>query len=124
MNVVKRLALAFAAVLATFPAGAQSASMSIHHHMLRPSGNASPASKAYQAAMATMHRKMAITYSGDPDVDFVRGMLPHHQGAIDMAKVELQYGRDPAIRKLAQGIVEAQQKEINDMQAWLAARGR
>ena len=73
--------------------------------------------------MMKMHESMAIKYSGDTDVDFVRGMIPHHQGAIDMARIELQYGKDPANRKLAEEIIAAQEKEIAAMQSWLKARG-
>ena len=79
-----------------------------------------PSSRAYMDAMGRMHAQMDIDYTGNPDVDFVNGMLPHHQGAVDMAKVELQYGTDPAIRKLAADIVAAQEKEIRFMKAWQA----
>lgn len=69
-----------------------------------------------------MHEGMAIAYTGDTDLDFVQGMLAHHQGAVDMARVELQYGKDPKIRQLAEQIVAAQEKEIALMRAWLAER--
>lgn len=75
--------------------------------------------KAFEAASANMHKDMAIAYTGDADVDFVRGMIPHHQGAIDMARVVIKHGKDPAIRKLAQGIIVAQEKEIAQMRGWL-----
>ena len=75
------------------------------------------------ASMHKMHMAMsAIERSGDADVDFVRLMLPHHQGAIDMAKVQLLYGKDPQMRRLAQEIITDQQSEIELMQRWLQAR--
>jgi uncharacterized protein (DUF305 family) len=71
-----------------------------------------------------MHKDMNVDFSGDADVDFVRSMIPHHQGAIDMAKIVLEHGRDPGIRKLAEGVVREQEKEIAEMRAWLKARGK
>lgn len=71
-----------------------------------------------------MHRDMAITFSGNVDVDFVRGMIPHHQGAIDMAEVVLQYGRDETTKKWAGDIIREQRREIAEMQAWLAQNAR
>jgi len=72
--------------------------------------------------MDKMHMAMAaIERSGDADVDFVRLMLPHHEGAIEMAKVELLYGKDSQMRRLAQEIITDQQLEIELMQRWLKA---
>jgi hypothetical protein len=72
------------------------------------------------ASMKKMHMAMeAIKPSGDSDVDFVRLMLPHHQAAIDMAKTQLLYGKDPQMRRVAQEIITDQQLEIDLMQRWL-----
>jgi uncharacterized protein (DUF305 family) len=74
--------------------------------------------------MNKMHQAMAaVEASGDSDADFVRLMLPHHQAAIDMARTQLMYGRDPQIRRLAQEIITDQQSEIDVMQLWLKRRG-
>jgi uncharacterized protein (DUF305 family) len=80
------------------------------------------AKKAFMGADHKMMEAMhAVTMTGDPDKDFVAMMLPHHQGAVDMAKVELQYGKDPKLRALAEAIVKAQEDEIAEMKAWQAA---
>lgn len=91
--------------------------------------SAQPAPKSESAAAfadvnAKMHKDMNIEFTGDADVDFMKGMIPHHQGAIDMAQVVLKYGKDPATRKLAEDIIAAQEKEIAFMKEWLAGRGQ
>lgn len=84
----------------------------------------SAATTAYKAANAKMHKDMDIAFTGDADADFVRGMIPHHQGAIDMARVMLAHGKDPALKKLATSIIADQEKEIAMMRDWLKANGK
>jgi uncharacterized protein (DUF305 family) len=93
-----------------------------HEHEISPSQGPSPGiatesfTSAMMQAMEHMHRDMSIVPSGDPDRDFAAMMIPHHQGAVDMAKVELQFGKNPVLRRLAQGIIVEQLQEIEVMQ--------
>lgn len=82
-----------------------------------------PATQGYRQANETMHKNMNIAFSGNADIDFVRGMVPHHQGAIDMAKVALQHAKDEQIRKWAQDVIREQEREIAEMQTWLKSKG-
>lgn len=82
------------------------------------------AATAYAASMDRMMADMDVKPTGDPDKDFVSMMIPHHQGAIDMARIELKYGRDPVLRAMAEDIVKAQEKEIADMKDWQAKSAR
>lgn len=76
--------------------------------------------REFRQAADRMHNAMAVQLTGDADKDFVAGMIPHHQGAIDMAKIVLRHGKDPEIRRLAEGVIRAQEQEIAEMRAWQA----
>ncbi|HVA12590.1 MAG TPA: DUF305 domain-containing protein, partial [Stellaceae bacterium] len=84
------------------------------------SPDSSASSQALKAANDKMMQDMSKPMTGNTDQDFVANMIPHHQGAIDMARVELKYGKDPVLHRLARGIVAAQKKEIAEMHAWQA----
>jgi uncharacterized protein (DUF305 family) len=90
-------------------------------------GAVTPDKAAAQREMAAinrrMHAQMDVAPTGDLDADFVRGMIPHHQGAIDMAELTLRHSNDPFIRTLARGIIAAQRREITAMRSWLREKG-
>ena len=76
--------------------------------------------KAYVDAADKMHGPMMQgIQAADPDVAYVRGMIAHHQGAIDMAKVRLMFGKDAQTKKWADDVIREQQREIGEMESWL-----
>ncbi|MGJ7457834.1 CopM family metallochaperone [Halomonas sp. MA07-2] len=82
-----------------------------------------PAVQAYREANDRMHEDMMVGFTGDADVDFARGMIPHHQGAIDMANIVLEHGEDEEIRQLAEDVIAAQEEEIAFLRDWLETHG-
>lgn len=147
MTILRKATVLFAAFVFISPAMAQDHSMhamshSVHAQEVKPHHQASSpmcagmkghtmgegmvpqtqAEKASAKAMAAMHENMAKPYTGDPDADFIRGMIPHHQGAVEMARIVLKYGDDEAAKDLARRIIVAQKGEIAWMQRWLRQR--
>ena len=112
------------ALLSTLAFAAPACAEDMQMDMSKPMGDHGASSHAFAEANAKMHKDMMIEMTGNADVDFVRGMIPHHQGAIDIAKIELKYGKDPEIRKLAEAVIKAQEAEIAEMNAWLSKNAK
>jgi len=91
----------------------------VHSHRAAPASADNSVAAQMNDAMARMHRDMAMPSTGDPDLDFAAMMIPHHRGAVDMARIELQSGKDPVLRRLAQGIIVEQLQEIDVMRRQL-----
>ena len=122
MNRKITLVVAFALLGAGYASTqtATAADKQVKSHSAMPMAKGSAATKKYEAVMAKMMKSMMMSMTGKPDLDFVNGMMPHHQGAIDMAKVDLQYGKSLEIQKLAANIIKSQEGEIAFMKKWLA----
>jgi len=88
--------------------------MDFMHHQ-NEAGTMTASDQAYTHINHTMHEAMAIEFTGNPDIDFLRGMIPHHQGAIDMAKVQLTYGEDGTLKHLTKRVIRDQNREIRFM---------
>jgi len=93
--------------------------------MMAPNPNDSESTKGYKTAMMkAMEGMPMMKFTGDADLDFMSHMRVHHQLAVDMAKVDLANGKDAEVKKLAQDIITAQEKEIAVINAWLKAKGK
>jgi uncharacterized protein (DUF305 family) len=107
-----------AALAAVLLLGSVSQAQLPHQHEISPP-EGTPLAESFTSlmmqAMERMHKDMNIVPTGNPDRDFAAMMIPHHRGAIDMAKVELQFGKNPVLRRLAQGIIVEQLQEIEVM---------
>ena len=128
MNLFHTAALCGALALSalTFAASAQTPAdhTGMGHAVAAPAdAGASASTRAYQASGEQMMQGMNTPYTGNADKDFAAQMIAHHQGAVSMARVELEYGKDPEMRKLAQGIIKAQKQEIAFMKKWQARHG-
>lgn len=91
-----------------------------HDDHVSGADEADQAAQAFEDANQRMHHDMAIHPSGNVDMDFARGMLAHHRGAVDMARIELEHGSDEQMRKLARDVIDTQQKEIDLLERWIA----
>ena len=123
---MKTALTAIALLMAAWTASGGAATPAPPHHdhttMAKAKTNASAFVREMDESMAQMMNAMhAPGYSGNADVDFLAMMVPHHQGAVDMAKLVLVHGRDPAVRMLAEEIIAGQTIEIESMQRRLAA---
>ena len=117
---MKTLSTILAVTLLALPLTARAEDPHVMHDMKAMGAETSDASKAFAEVNAKMHKDMTMAFTGNPDVDFAQGMIPHHQGAINMANVVLKYGKDPEMKKLAEEIIKAQDTEIAFMKGWLA----
>lgn len=123
--------LSLAAALSASAASAQPAApptnaempMNMPMKMMHPMASDSAATKGYKEAMMGSMMRMP-PFTGDADIDFMKQMRIHHQGAIDMAKIALTNGKDGEVRKLADEIVKDQANEIALIDKWLKARGQ
>ncbi len=97
----------------------------MQHGAAMPTQGMSGAMRGNAEAMERMNGPMMDAMrETDPDIAFMKGMIPHHQAAIDMARVVLEFGKDPQTRKLAEDVIREQTREIGDMKAWLSAKGK
>ena len=117
-------ALSFAAAVALFAMHAalaqmQGADMTKMMQAMTPGPNDTASTKDLKKAHMDMMKNMNMEFTGDPDADFARSMIEHHEGGIAMAKIELQHGKNPEIRAMAEKLIKDQGNENGKFRAWL-----
>jgi uncharacterized protein (DUF305 family) len=91
---------------------------------MQPKPTDTASTKDFKEAHGRMMKAMNKPFTGDPDVDFRVHMIPHHEGAVDMAKIALKHAKDPETKTMAEGIIKDQEREVGEMQAWLKKHGK
>jgi uncharacterized protein (DUF305 family) len=125
MKLIRPLAaLIFLVPLFVGGAIAQDKGMSTMMGEMMPKPSDPPVVQAYKQTRMDMMKSMGAPLTGEADVDFARNMIPHHQAAIAMAKIELEHGKDPELKKMAEKMIADQEKEISSMKAWLAKHAK
>ena len=87
--------------------------------MMTPSPNDPPSTKDFKQAHMNMMKDMHMEFTGNADVDFAKSMIKHHEGGIEMAKLQLKHGKDPEMRKKAEKLIKEQGQVNEEFQAWL-----
>jgi uncharacterized protein (DUF305 family) len=114
-------AFALACMVTAQAAWSQSDHSTMHHGSTAVSGESQGFAPEMDAGMQKMMSNMhAPGYTGNPDVDFLAMMIPHHEGAVEMARLVLVYGKDPLTRRLAEEIIASQTSEVAAMKERLA----
>ena len=119
----KTIRLALLATLAAVPALAQAPAPAMPgmSHGMTPGMPMSANHMEMMQKMGAMNKvMMGAPMTGNPDQDFIAMMMPHHQGAIDMARIYLRDGKDPEVRRMAETIIADQEREIGEFKAWQA----
>jgi uncharacterized protein (DUF305 family) len=91
---------------------------------MMPSPSDPESTKDFKASHMAMMKNMHVPFTGNADVDFRAHMIPHHQGAVEMAQVALKHAKDPETKRMAQKIIDDQEKEIAEMREWLKKNGK
>lgn len=108
-------------VIGVSPAVAQMQGMDMQKmmQMMMPVPNDPPSTKDFKRAHMNMMKEMHMEFTGNADVDFAKSMMRHHEGGIEMAKLQLKHGKDPEMRKMAEKLIKEQGQDTKEFQAWL-----
>lgn len=122
MNIKTAIALAVLFALGAPAALAQMQSMDMQKmmQMMMPGVNDSASTKDFKTAHMNMMKNMNMEFTGDPDRDFAASMKKHHEGGIEMARIQLKHGKDPEMRKMAEKLVKEQNEENKKFESWLS----